>query len=291
MPKNEWENDLLDVSAAPSTADDPDNTDPNANPDPAAGNQSGKGDNDPDVRGLDDVRGEFERKFRGLEGRVDRVLSKLDDMHARPAPTAVAPNGGAQNLEDLSVEELRGLYAKAETPEQQVYVSGIIATKEARKIVGESISEYGRQQDARQRRQESMRVAFDRFPELRDKNSTFYQDVMSEMENLGERANAPDALLTTANEAAFRIGLSPAARSQRDTARGSSSTIGGRSTRPAKPVDSELAMPEETFDEISEGLKHAFPNGMSKTMSERIKKRSKAYNAFRNDPNAPFLKG
>lgn len=296
MPKKEWESDLLDVSADSSTAGDPgdqDGDEPTSGP--AADNQHGKGGDDGHGdRGINEVRGEFERKFRGLEGRFDQIMARLDSIGtAAPAQAAPSSGGGQKRIEDLSIPELQDLYGRAENPQQQAYLLDIISTKRAREITQATLSDYDRQQTARSRRQQSMKVAFDRFPELRDKTSTFHQEVMTEMELLGDAANEPAALLNVANEVAFRIGMSPVQRRQTQQPQGGGSRVSsGRSGAPStKPNDKQLEVPEETFEEVSGRLKHAFPNGISEEAKKRILKRGRAYNEYRDDPNNPFVGG
>jgi len=302
MPKD-WKSDMIDVGSESST-DNNDPIEPNeADPGPDAGDLSGNGkDGNKDDRTPEQVRAELLRKMeKGNSDLRDDFSRKLDNAVAQLTNTLSAsrntqPAAGAErSLQDQSVQELEALNRQVTDPAQKDYLQRLIVRKEVEAQVGNSLQTFDRDFASRQQRQTSMRAAFERFPEMNDSSSTFHRMVMQEMEELGDAANDPRALINVANEVGYKLGISPAAAARRNTEELSGSNVApGRSSRPANQnTNGPAEMSPEEFEGAADGLRNAFGDmgGMTKVSKARILARVKDYAPHKNDPNNAFIKG
>lgn len=273
-----------DVPAVPSTASDDTLTpDPEGSttPGPDAGDQSGDEPKDKKgERGINEVRGEFNRKLEKsnneLRQELSRVTGMLENMQAQPAP-APAP-AQPRTVQDMSSAELEGLRPQAK-PEQLPELDRLIQSKLVNEQVKHGIQEELGQRDFDTQRVTANTQAYNRFPDLENKTGAFYRETNKVLNEMGTAIKKnPRAVLDAANEAGIRLGLSPKAGSillhQHDT-------VGG-GTAPAPEGKKAKGLSKEKRDTIAKNLQNALPGGKFKQDNlDRIDKNSKLYDEHR----------
>lgn len=269
------------VPADPSTAsDDALETQPDPNLDADAAGEAADGEDGQDgknERTAENVRGELLRKMQKSNQEMMAELKALrEQVSTQPAPVAPAPETPSQpqTLDDMTVDQL--IQMQPNVPEEQkAAFDAYLMDRKVDAKVDARLSKFQSTTEHQQAEEKHNATAFDRWPQLRNKQSEFYgitDQILSEMGPSGE--SNPRAVLEAANEAGLQLGLAPASGVQR-TRRKPGNVAPGRSTRGTSAPEPGQS---EAQAEIANRLQNAMPGKkFTKEQLKRIAKRSKMY--------------
>jgi hypothetical protein len=268
-----------DSSPAPDDTQTP-NPDGSTPPGPDAGNQSGdepkgkKGE-----RGINEVRGELNRKLDKTNADLRAELAEMKGMlqglaTAAPSPAPIQP----RTLTDYTAAELEALRPQAK-PEELPQLDRMIQSKQVQEAVRAGVQEELGSRDFEDQRTMANRQAYERFPDLYNKTGAFYRETNKVLNEMGKTAtSSPRAVLDAANEAGARLGLSPKAGSillhQHDPI--------GSGTAPAPESKKQYGLSKEKRQEIARKLQGAMPKGkFTEENLGNIDKNAKLYDEHR----------
>lgn len=262
-----------DVPPDSSPANEQTPDDDASDPGPAAGDQSGK--KGESGRTLDNVRGEFNRKFNDFRDELAELKGMLRSFaDANTRGSSNNNKGTARTLEQLSASELEALGPQVPEENKAAY-DQLLASKRQDEQISIRIEERLAQERFAQQRVEANTEAYQRFPELHNRSSRMYQETNRVLNEMGAAlsSNDPKVLLHAASVAAANLGLSSNRRFDR------ASHVPGN-TAPSRDSDAgtEDAMSQEDAAKIAKQLGAAMPGGkFSPEQLERIRERAKEY--------------
>jgi len=210
-------------------------------------------------RTVDNVYGEFSRKFGEISNTIARLTGMVEAMNQskpEPAPQQNQP----QRPEDMSSAQLESL--RPNVPEENLpQLENLIMQAKTREMLDSKLDEFTRNLEVKTTKQDANTQARQLYPELNDKTSDFYQKVDARLQELGPAYahGNPRAVLDIANEVALREGKTPV-----------TSRAPGRLAKPnSAPADkprgkgSEKPLPisKEEAAQIAEKMSHAMPDG------------------------------
>lgn len=250
-----------------------------SDPEPTGEQGAGGDPENQDGRNLDNVRGEFDRKFRKAQADNQRILTELEILRSkldvRPGP---APQSEPQTLDDMSLAALKKMrpgIEEANLPAFDAYVS----KREGDDELDKRFNAFEQKQSFKTAEQRAKEQAVQRWPQLQSKESEFYRVTSRIYEELGPSADInPRAVLDAANEAGYELGQTP--QSYRPTIRRDPGGIqSGRTTRPTQTADPTLTdVHSEEHQAIRARLANALPSGkFTPEQIKRIEKRQKVY--------------
>lgn len=240
-------------------------------------------------RTIDNVHGEFSRKFGDIatrQGRFeDAVMRRLDDLASKISGRQPEQQQPKTKLEDYSVAELTAYLngLPADNP-QRAQVEGVIADKIVNDKVRDAVKDITGREQAKAAKRESLRVAVERYPDLKDETSPFWQAVDRELRYRGDgyAQTNPNAVLDVANEMAQRMGVT-AKRNIRTTPRVPDRPGANRRDH-AAPVqsDEQFAMSEEDALKIAGKLEAALGRKFKPEEIKKIRENHASYKGAQN---------
>lgn len=197
-------------------------------------------------RPIENVKAEFDRKFRNLEARI---LDKLDQL--KPQPSVVVPeqSGGPTNeLDRMSVAQLQQLRTTLQ-PDQQRQLDDYLMPRIIRETVRSEVATANRSQAVDQARRQAGTQAATRYPDLMDPTSDFHQRVNARLMQLGRGYidQNPRAVLDVANEVAIETGY--AGRISR-----AQPTVANRSNQGPVPQQGPPAINERIANRLADAM-------------------------------------
>jgi len=275
------------VPSAPAETDlnlDPQDADPNPE---AAGDEAVEGEpseEGKDGRSLDNVRGEFQRKYEKMERDSQAMLAELRSLREELANARNTPSpeptrkSEPQTLDEMSVEDLEKM--RANVPEEQkAAFEAYLIERKAEARVDAKLSKFQQTQSFKQSEQKANEQAFSRWPELHDKSSKFWQVTNRILQEMGPSADKnPRAVLDAANEAGLELGTSPQTFRPQVNRREPGGVQSGRTSRPTPRKDDQVDLSSEEHQTIQNRLANAMPGRkFTKEQLARIAKRTKQY--------------
>jgi len=229
-------------------------------------------------RTIDQVRGELVRKIEEANAGHREALARIEGMLAARQAPAAQPENALPNVNNMSADQLEAL--RPNIPQEQLGAFNKMVTdrRVAESVRGVMATEFSKR-DVEQTRKSANQEAFNRYPDLHNDASPLRRMTNKVLDELGGSGSQdPRVVLTAANEAAARLGITPTRRatSQGNDVRG----VGGR-TAPApggKPGGSTIS--DEKVDQLSKALQGAMPRG-KKFDPERIKASHAQYTEHR----------
>lgn len=276
--------------AANSVPQAPAETDPNlephdADPNPEAAGDEAVGD-EPEGEGkegrsLENVRGEFQRKYEKMERDNAALLAELRSLRESLANTPSTPKPApseAKTLDDLSVAELEQMLPNV-PDEQKAAFQAYVNERRVDEKVEAKLGKFQQTQAFQQAEAKANEQAFSRWPQLHDKTSDFYAATNRILDSMGPSADSnPQAVLHAANEAGLELGLQPQMFRPQVTRREPGQVQGGRTTRPTPTKDDTVDLNSEEHQAIQRRLSNAMPGRkFTKEQLARIAKRTKQY--------------
>lgn len=234
-------------------------------PAPEQGHKSGDADSgqSKEPRTPDNVRGELLRKLGETDQQWQQRFARIEGMlqglsQQREAPQAPAQHQQQQpsRVEDMSSQQLEAL--RPQVPEdKRPELDRLIQQRKIDEQVAQRVDARLADQSRQQMRIESNKMAYGRWPELRDPGSQLYQITNQVLNERGSGVNNdPRALLDAANEAGMRLGLQPKSRvpvhGDVNVPSGSAPADGGRRTQ---------GMSKDEAAQIAQRLQNALPGG------------------------------
>lgn len=240
-------------------------------------------------RTIDNVHGEFSRKFGDVVSNQkrfeDSVMRRLDDLASKISGRQPEQQQPKTKLEDYSVAELTAYLngLPADNP-QRSQVEGVIADKIVNEKVEKQVRDITGREQLKATKREAIRVATERYPDLKDEQSPFWIAVDRELRYRGDgyAQSNPNAVLDVANEIASRMGV-PAKRNIRTTLRTPDSRPANRRDNGA-PVLSDEAhlMPEEEAVKIASKLEAALGRKFTPAEIKKIRENHASYKGAQN---------
>jgi hypothetical protein len=163
-------------------------------------------------RPIENLRGEFDRKFRSLQGDMNEIKSMLKQSSVAAAPvTEGSPTADLDRMPIAKLQELRGTLQ----PEQQTQLDGYLTVRVAREAARQEVAAVNQTQSFESRRTQAAAQAMARYPDISDDGSDFARRVEAKLASLGQDyvARNPRAVLDAANEVAVETGYAPKTRS------------------------------------------------------------------------------
>ncbi len=242
---------------------------------------SDPGDDGKPGRSLDNVRGEFQRKFEGLQRDNQRMadeLAALRDQPAAPAPSTPAPETQATTLDDMSIADLEAMRPKIDADKKDAFDAYLIDRK-VQHGVKTGLDEFRTEHTFEQKEQVSNERAFSRWPQLHNQSSDFWQTTNRILKEMGETADSnPGAVLHAANEAGLELGIKPQSFRPEVTRRDPVSLQSGRSSRPGPRDRNEVDINSDEHKAIQRTLGSVMPGRkFSDKQLTRIAKNTKKY--------------
>lgn len=237
-------------------------------------------------RTLDNVRGEFARKFGETDAKLDAVLGRIDAMQAdiagrnQPSPDKPAGTPGGNPLDSYSIDQLQAAVVNDQVDDATKQSITAYLPVRAARDEATRIGKENRQSDVMVREQEKAnQTAVDRYPDLADPATPMHKEVNRILLARGSQPTNPNAVLDAANEAASRLGVNVTEATRRPRVPGK--PLGGAA--PVGDVNGEEyeGMSDEEIAEIAPGLQHLLgrnKDGTPKVFDTKfIKERSKLY--------------
>jgi len=249
-------------------------------------------------RSLENLHGEFTRKysqlsdrFESLQAGIEAISKKLGATGPGPAaqpssPTPPSPFGAprATSLSDFSDEHIDSyLQGGTLTPYQRQLLETEKATRAQARFANQIWDQRKQQEDLASEKSRAEQAAFQAFPSLRDSNSEFSQKVKSALVARRQRfGEFPTDVYDVANNVAREMGIGEA----RAITPGSFVAPGFQErTAPAAPKPRKHELNETDLERIGERLASALPSDRQgdgkmkrRTFNKtRLKERSKMY--------------
>lgn len=250
----------------------------NTDPVPDAGKPSGdKGDGDGKDSGrtLENVTGEFNRKFTDLRSEMSSGLAEMKGMLQGMQQNTAPATQAAPHINDMSVVELEALAPHVGDDQKPAYEQ-LLATKRNAESVNSQVDARFAEQSFKQTKSQADTEAFGAFPELHDPLSRVRQETNKVLNEMGASArNNPYALMHAAQSAGARLGIK-AAPTQHNSFGG---TVGGATAPPPANVETGAQpLSDAEMEPLNKSLASAMPGGkFTEEQKARIKKNSKLY--------------
>lgn len=245
---------------------------------------SGQGDDDDKDGGRDikNVRGELLRKQEKYAAEMNARFERFEGMlegalAARPIPQGTTQTDATKPLNTYSVAELKALESQIPDDNKTEY-KRLIDTAQARETTLDVVNDRFDQERIKLIREKANTEAYDNWPQLKDKQGSFYREVNRELGEMGVDVTkrSPTAVRDASNAVGMRLGLTPAA--QRLMESNTHGDIGGRSGPAPKGDGNSLDMSDKQIEEISPALQYALKSGkFTKEQKERIKTKTGQY--------------
>jgi hypothetical protein len=245
----------------------------------------GDGDKEPEGRTIDNVYGELSRKQEVFQ---EKMMAKMGNILSTVTEALAAKPAGSQaqrTLEDYSVEELTAY--RNNLPEDDPNRAGLDHTI-ADKIVDEKVRKQvqaitGRDR-AESQRETAVTQAVERYPDLADEDSDFYQQVDAKIRKLDQSyVNAnPRVVMDIANEVAIADGVKPTALRQTLRVPGKPNANRRDGGAPAPGTKVELKMSDQEARKIAKRLEGAMGRKFSDKEIQKIREDHQSYDENRN---------
>lgn len=261
------------VDSSPATPD----SDTQDTPVPDAGNHSGDTPPAQSGRTVEQVRGEFDRKFKDLQNDLTNRFSRLEEMltSRAPAPTSSA-DSGEKDLNSMSVAELEALRPHIPADKKDAFEQ-LVRTRREEERVDSRVDRKLEGQRLVETRKQANADAYARFPELYNENGALYREVNKVLDQWGDVVTKknPYSVLQAATEAAFRLGIKPRVPDA------PTPTHGHSRTAPAPDgAGGPAKMSKAEAEKIASRLANALPPG-KKFDLENVINRTQQYNEHR----------
>lgn len=217
------------------------------------------------------VRGELLRLMDQRFARIEGMLA------ARQEPPGASQPGNASDLSNVSADQLEAMRPNIPQSQLPAFEKLVLERRISEQVRGAVANELSSQQLTATRRTANQE-AFSRYPDLHNETSPMRRMTNKVLDEMGaDPKTNPRVVLDAANEAAARLGVSPASR--RNTTQVDVRTPGAR-TAPAPGAAEKSTLSDEKHDAISNALKGALPRG--KTFNkERVAAAHAQYQAHR----------
>lgn len=229
-------------------------------------------------RTIDQVRGELVRKIEEANAGHREALARIEGMLAARQAPAAQPENALPNVNNMSADQLEAL--RPNIPQEQLGAFNKMVTdrRVAESVRGVMATEFSKR-DVEQTRKSANQEAFNRYPDLHNDASPLRRMTNKVLDELGGSGSQdPRVVLTAANEAAARLGITPTRRatSQGNDVRG----VGGRTAPAPGGKQGGSTISDEKVDQLSKALQGAMPRG-KKFDPERIKAAHAQYTEHR----------
>lgn len=236
--------------------------------------------NESNSRTIDNVYGELTRKQNDFQekilGEIGRLVSQVSDL------ASVKPAGpqGPKTLEDYSSAELTAYRDKlpAEDPQRE-NLSSAIANAIVNEKVQVAVNDITGRDRLQSQREAAVTEAIERYEDLADETSSFYQKVDAKVKSLDPNyvAANPRVVMDVANEVAIAAGINPTKARQVLRVPGKLSASKREGAAPAPENDDELLMSEKEARKIATSLKGALGRELTDKELLDIRKNHKSY--------------
>lgn len=232
-------------------------------------------------RTIDNVHGELSRKQVQFEQRVMERLDRFSERITSRQPETQQPK---TKVEDYSVAELSAYLngLPADNP-QRSQIESVIADKIVNEKVEKQVRDITGRQQLKVARQDAIKVAIERYPELRNEASEFWVQVDKELRFRGDSyaTSNPSAVLDVANEVAQRMGIQ-AKRNIRTVARVPDRPANRRDGAAPVQGDEQYLMSEEQALKIAGKLEAALGRKYTPEEIKKIRENHASYKSAQN---------
>lgn len=239
-------------------------------------------------RTIDNVHGEFSRKFGEISKQSqdfqNSIMRRLDDLASRISGRQPETQQPKTKLEDYSVAELQAYMTAlpADNP-QRAQVEAVITDKIVNEKIDARVQDITGRERLKVTKREAVRVATERYPDLRNESTDFWKQVDQELRYRGDgyAQSNPNAVLDVANEVAQRMGVQ-AKRNVRTTVRVPDRPANRRDGAAPVQKDEQFAMSEEEANQIAEKLETALGRKFKPEEIKRIRENHASYVGAKN---------
>jgi hypothetical protein len=224
-------------------------------------------------------------KFRDDQQQFQRdVLNQITGMAEKIATNSTAPAAPAvKTLEDYSVAELSTIRNGLEKEDPRIAeIDTLIARRYVSDEVDSRVSAVTARQEVEHERKRAGELAQERFPDLNDETSEFYQKVDRKLRQMSPtlKENNPRIVLDTANEVAISEGVTAkTTRTLRSPDRPGANQRDN--AKPAPKTKEEYIMPLEEAKRIAGKLKDAMGREFTDKEIDNIRKGHNDYHENR----------
>lgn len=237
-----------------------------------------KGGDKGDERTLDNIHGEFTRKLKEQQAKIDGMFSQLSNQVGQLAKSSQSSsptpdNSNVNDLETYSVAQLESL--KQTTDWSQVAegdkdkFEGILSKRRIDEALNTKLAVFTEQNQLDGDRQRFGQIAVDRFPDLSDPTSEMARkvDVMIQAAPESQILGNPRIVLDFANDVAITMNIKPQRRRH----------VSGRPAPTRSAPSEEVDVPQRSdaeHDAIAKSLSGALPRD-KKFDRDRIRQKEK----------------
>lgn len=244
-------------------------------------------DDDSKGRTIDNVYGELSRKQEKADENQrqfqENLMTQMGNLVREVTDklgTQVAGSQAQRTLEDYSVAELTAFRDKlpAEDP-QRAQMDSLIADKIVNEKVHQQVQAITGRDRVQAQRERTVEQAVERYPDLADENSSFYQKVDARIRKLDPNYvdENPRVVMDVANEVAIAEGVSPTRARQTLRVPGKLSASRREGAAPAPKEKEELSMTTEEATRIAHKLEGALGKKFTKEQIQEIRKNHQSY--------------
>ena len=233
---------------------DPPATELDDSQEPVVDDNSAPEDSEPKGRTVDNVYGEFSRKYGKLEAQIQAMHDMVADLKSAP-PAAPQTPPAQRSIEDMSVAELESLASQIPEENKPQFDLLLAAARRDEKIL-QQVSTQTQNAQIETERQKYNQMAVERYPELSNPGSDIARRVEASLQGIPEQVATqnPRVVYDLANTAAMEMDIKPAIQRQpRKTA--------SSNTAPAPTTEPETINTAERRKDIAKSLKNALPRG------------------------------
>lgn len=260
---------LKGVTHADPPAAEPEN-------DPKPKKKPDKGDDKGDERTLDNIHGEFARKFKEQEAKIDgmfaQINNKMGQLTQSSQSSSVTPdNADVNDLATYSVTQLENLkrttdWGQVNEADKDAF-EDILIKRRVNEALNSKLAVFTEQTQLDGDRKRFGQIAVDRFPELSDPTSEIAREVnaMIVATPKSQIESNPRIVLDFANDVAITKGVKPQRR------RHVSGNLAPTRSAPTEETPESLRSDAE-HDAIAARLSPALPRG-KKFDRDRIRKK------------------
>lgn len=228
-------------------------------------------------RGVDEVRGELLRKMDRNQSDIAERLARLEGMlEKRQQPDVPTPSDSI-TIENATSAQLEALRPQIPADKRDAFEQLVRQRREEERVDARFAANWDRRHTEQQRK-DSVRVAHERYPELRNESSRLYKMTNKVLDEYGDRRvnSDPGIVLAAANEAAARLGIVATV-----TTRRSLGTAPGGTGNPRSDDAPQETLSKAKANELAAKLANALPKGKKFSIPE-IQKSHAEYNRHRN---------
>lgn len=178
-----------------------------------AGNESGES-SAPETQSVnnevDDKGVTYKNRFFELERKYENLTKSIPQMIQEAATAAAQQTGSNRNEQKYTVNDY--IQAKAQDPNNAAFYDAKIVELQKREItesVKAELGQFTRQQREEQARQAAEAWAISAFPQLRDVNNPFTQEVIRQFNSRSVEKREPHDFAIAAELVANRMGIRP----------------------------------------------------------------------------------